>query len=89
MSLLADVESSPEVGSSRRRSDGSTRISYPMLVLFLSPPDTPLTNAPPILVCRHLNHTIDDHNSFDQHAYYMKKKYNKFHANLVNKCSGD
>ena len=69
MSLLADVESSPEVGSSRRRSDGSTRISYPMLVLFLSPPDTPLTNAPPILVCRHLNHRIDYHNSFDQHSY--------------------
>ena len=54
MSLLADVESRPEVGSSRRSNEGSTRISFPMLVLFLSPPDTPLTNAPPILVCRHL-----------------------------------
>ena len=25
-----------------------------MLVLFLSPPDIPLMNPPPILVCRHL-----------------------------------
>jgi hypothetical protein len=53
-SFAADVESRPEVGSSRSSSDGSTRISYPMLVRFLSPPDTPRTNAPPILVCRHL-----------------------------------
>ena len=47
MSLLADVESRPEVGSSRRSSDGSTRISFPMLVLFLSPPDTPLHERSP------------------------------------------
>jgi hypothetical protein len=57
------------VGSSRRSSDGSTRISFPMLVLFLSPPDTPLTNAPPILVCRHLSMQMRiDRNSFDRHV---------------------
>ena len=53
-SFLAEDESRPEVGSSSKRREGSTRISYPMLVLFLSPPDMPLISPPPILVWRHL-----------------------------------
>lgn len=50
----AEVESRPEVGSSKNRSDGLSRISFPMHTLFLSPPETPLTNVPPISVSWHL-----------------------------------
>lgn len=46
----AVVESKPDVGSSKNRSDGFKRISFPMHTRFLSPPETPLTNAPPIIV---------------------------------------
>ncbi len=56
----AVVESRPEVGSSRYRREGSTRISYPMLVRFLSPPETPLTNVPPIIVFLHLRREPKD-----------------------------
>lgn len=54
MTLLADVESRPEVGSSSNNNEGSTRISYPILVLLRSPPDIPPINPPPTRVFRHL-----------------------------------
>lgn len=44
MMLLAVLESSPVVGSSRKRSDGEVMSSIPMAQRFLSPPDTPLRN---------------------------------------------
>jgi len=44
------VESKPLVGSSQRSKLGSVISSYPILVLFLSPPEIPLTRTPPILV---------------------------------------
>ena len=40
--------SRPVVGSSRKRTWGSIMSSIPMLVLFLSPPDTPRKNGVPI-----------------------------------------
>lgn len=52
--LKAVVESRPEVGSSRNRRDGLIIISFPILTLFLSPPDTPRTKEPPIIVSWHL-----------------------------------
>ena len=42
--------SRPLVGSSQRRRLGSVISSYPILVLFLSPPEIPLTRTPPIRV---------------------------------------
>ena len=52
MSLLADVESSPEVGSSRSSRLGSTSISSPMLTRLRSPPDSPRTpRTPPTMLC--------------------------------------
>ncbi|VEL33356.1 unnamed protein product [Protopolystoma xenopodis] len=40
--------SKPVVGSSRKRTVGSVINSIPILVRFLSPPDTPLINSVPI-----------------------------------------
>lgn len=48
---VAVNESNPVVGSSKKTRFGSVISSTPMEVLFLSPPDTPLTKGPPILVC--------------------------------------
>lgn len=53
--LKAVVESKPDVGSSKNRSDGFSKISLPIHTLFLSPPETPLTNFPPITVFWHLS----------------------------------
>jgi len=43
-------ESRPVVGSSRKIKLGLVISSTPIEVLFLSPPDTPLTRGPPIQV---------------------------------------
>jgi hypothetical protein len=48
MIVKAVKESSPEVGSSRRITLGSETSSNPMETLFFSPPESPLTNSPPI-----------------------------------------
>jgi len=50
MTDVAVKESSPVVGSSKKTKLGSVISSTPIDVLFLSPPDTPLTRGPPILV---------------------------------------
>lgn len=50
-SLTTDVAlklSSPEVGSSRSKSDGSVNISTAMAVLFRSPPEIIFFRTPPI-----------------------------------------
>jgi len=47
---VAVKESNPVVGSSKNIKLGSVISSTPIDVLFLSPPDTPFTNGPPILV---------------------------------------
>lgn len=41
-------ESKPEVGSSRRMQLGFVTNSKPIEALFLSPPDMPLNETPPI-----------------------------------------
>lgn len=41
---FAVLESKPVVGSSRNKMDGLVISSIPILVLFLSPPDTPRVN---------------------------------------------
>ena len=48
--LYADVESNPDVGSSRNSSAGSAIISTPIETRFLSPPDTPLRFSSPMNV---------------------------------------
>ena len=48
MTETAVLASSPVVGSSRNSTCGSMMSSIPMLVLFLSPPDTPRRNSFPI-----------------------------------------
>lgn len=48
--VVAVNESKPVVGSSRKIKSGSVMISTPIDAHFLSPPDTPLTIGPPILV---------------------------------------
>ncbi|KAH0459808.1 hypothetical protein IEQ34_010471 [Dendrobium chrysotoxum] len=48
--LPAAVASSPDVGSSTTTTLGFNSISCPIETLFLSPPETPLTNVPPIAV---------------------------------------
>lgn len=53
--LRAVVESRPDVGSSRNSKDGFIMISFPMHTLFLSPPETPLTKDPPMMVSWHLH----------------------------------
>ena len=50
MTEVAVKESNPVVGSSRKIRFGSVMSSTPIDVLFLSPPDTPFTKGPPILV---------------------------------------
>lgn len=50
MTVSAVNESNPVVGSSRKMREGSVINSTPMEHRFLSPPETPLTNGPPILV---------------------------------------
>lgn len=47
---VAVNESRPVVGSSKKIRLGSVISSTPIEVLFLSPPETPLTRGPPILV---------------------------------------
>lgn len=47
---VAVNESRPVVGSSKKIKFGSVMSSTPIEVLFLSPPETPLTKGPPILV---------------------------------------
>ena len=44
---IAVAESSPVVGSSRNTISGDMISSVPMLVLFLSPPETPLKTSVP------------------------------------------
>ena len=48
--ISAVNESSPVVGSSKKIRLGFVISSTPIEVLFLSPPDTPLTRGPPIFV---------------------------------------
>lgn len=55
MTLNAVSESSPVVGSSKNISDGFVINSTPIDVLFLSPPDIPLTTAFPTLVSAHFS----------------------------------
>lgn len=50
MTEVAVNESRPVVGSSRKIRLGSVISSTPIEVRFLSPPETPLTSGPPILV---------------------------------------
>jgi hypothetical protein len=50
MTDVAVKESKPVVGSSKKMRLGSVISSTPILVLFLSPPETPLIRGPPILV---------------------------------------
>jgi len=50
MTDVAVNESKPVVGSSKKMRLGSVISSTPIEVLFLSPPDTPFTRGPPILV---------------------------------------
>lgn len=47
---VAVNESRPVVGSSKKTRYGSVISSTPIDVLFRSPPETPLTSGPPILV---------------------------------------
>ena len=47
---VAVKESRPVVGSSKKMREGSVISSTPIEVLFLSPPETPLTSGPPIFV---------------------------------------
>ncbi|RYR36593.1 hypothetical protein Ahy_A09g041558 [Arachis hypogaea] len=54
MRRCADVESSPDVGSSSSSRLGSTSISCAMLTRFLSPPETPRMKLFPIMVSSHL-----------------------------------
>jgi hypothetical protein len=79
----AVVKSRPKVGSSRYRREGSIRISYPMLVRFLSPPETPLTNVPPIIVFLHLRREPKDARKhtrihMNNSCIQQQKKHNPF-----------
>jgi hypothetical protein len=47
---IAVNESSPDVGSSKKMILGLVISSYPIEVLFLSPPDIPLTRSVPTIV---------------------------------------
>ena len=69
--LKAVVESKPEVGSSRNRRDGLIIISLPILTLFLSPPDTPRTKEPPIMVSWHLSTYFSYYISFQEQDLLM------------------
>lgn len=51
---VAVKESSPVVGSSKKIKLGSVMSSTPIDVRLRSPPDTPFTSGPPILVFLHL-----------------------------------
>ncbi|OEL13690.1 ABC transporter G family member 6 [Dichanthelium oligosanthes] len=48
--MNAEVESSPDVGSSRNRRIGSWMMSVPMETLRRSPPDTPRCPSSPMMV---------------------------------------
>ena len=48
--LKAVCESKPEVGSSKNNILGLDISSYPIDVLFFSPPDSPLIKTPPNIV---------------------------------------
>lgn len=48
ITLRALVESSPEVGSSRKRSEGPWIMSTPIETLRRSPPETPLVPSSPM-----------------------------------------
>ena len=51
MSSSAVEASRPEVGSSRKSSDGSATSSIPMLTRFFCPPEMPRREAPPQMAC--------------------------------------
>ena len=51
--FAAENESSPDVGSSRKSSEGLVITSTPTLVRFRWPPLMPFINAPPIIVSAH------------------------------------
>jgi len=48
MTIYAVNESNPEVGSSKKITDGLVINSQPMFVRFLSPPEIPFRSLPPI-----------------------------------------
>ena len=53
ITLRAVLLSRPEVGSSKMHKFGFLIKSYPIEVLFLSPPESPLINLPPTGVSTH------------------------------------
>jgi len=48
ITMNAVNESSPEVGSSKKSTEGSVISSQPIFTRFRSPPEIPLMNYPPI-----------------------------------------
>ena len=50
ITYVAVCESRPDVGSSKKIKLGLVINSTPIEVLFLSPPEIPFTNSPPIFV---------------------------------------
>ena len=54
---IAVAESSPVVGSSRNTISGDIISSIPMLVRFLSPPETPLRTSVPTYIAVLYQHT--------------------------------
>ena len=53
MTLIAVLLSNPVVGSSNMHKFGLFIMSYPIEVLFLSPPESPLRNRPPTGIFLH------------------------------------
>ena len=49
----AIAESSPVVGSSRKRTGGRVMSESPMFTRFFCPPEMPVTSSPPMTVLRH------------------------------------
>ena len=49
----AIAESSPVVGSSRKRIGGRVMSESPTFTRFFCPPEMPLTSSPPMIVLRH------------------------------------
>lgn len=76
----AVVESKPDVGSSRKRSEGLRRTSLPIHTLFFSPPDTPLTNFPPTIVFWHLKSWVEWINIYLETLTNHKKKGTHTHT---------
>lgn len=71
--LKAVVESRPEVGSSRNKRDGLIIISFPMHTRFLSPPETPRTKEPPIMVSWQLVSYIAERSDTSQNLLIAEK----------------